>query len=69
MFLEVIQNKQTIIEVSHSNLTNDLPILPASPNLKLWYHFNCHAPRPDPVEWQPPRTYRPESLYTRKAKK
>jgi hypothetical protein len=29
----------------------------------------CHAPRPGPVEWQPPRAYRPENLYTRKAKK
>jgi hypothetical protein len=45
------------------------PFLPTYPNLELWYHFNCHTPRPGPVEWQPPRAYRPESLYTRKAKK
>jgi len=42
----------------------DIYPLARVPNLELWYHFNYHAPRPGPVEWQPPRAYRPRSLYT-----
>jgi hypothetical protein len=56
-------NKKAIFTV-----TNDLPISPC-PKPRALIPLNCHAPRPGPVEWQPPRAYRPGSLYTRKAKK
>jgi hypothetical protein len=48
IYFLIICTKQNNITDSYEsqNLTNVLPFLPAYLNLELWYHFNCHAPKP-----------------------